>query len=420
MTIGGAIRVPGDKSITQRALLLAALGGGTSLLRGALSSLDTRAAARVLRLLGAGVSPLREGGVVVVTGVRRFRRPAVPLDCRNSGTAARLLLGLLAAHRFPAVVTGDRSLRRRPMGRVTEPLARMGARFDGDADRLPVRIHGGALHGLRHELPVSSAQLKSALLLAGVAGGVPVAVREPAGRSRDHTERMLRALGYGVTEEGGWIALEPDGRLAPFELRVPGDFSSAIFPVGAALLADGGTLAISGVGLNPTRTGALAVLKRMGARIRSSPVPDALGEPAGDLEVEPSNLRGTTVSAAESPGLIDEVPMLAVLASRASGHTTFHHVGELRVKESNRLELIAANLRAVGAAAEVSGDDLHVEGTTRPPRGRVRTDADHRLAMAFGVLGTVRGARVLVDDPGCAAVSYPGFAAALRAVRRTR
>ncbi len=416
MKIGGAIRVPGDKSITQRALLLAALGGGTSTLRGALSSLDTRAAARVLRSLGAGVSPLRDGRVVRVAGRRRFAPPPSALDCRNSGTVARLLLGLLAAHPFSALVTGDRSLRRRPMGRVTEPLAAMGARFEGDAGHLPIRIRGGALRPLRCQLPVSSAQLKSALFLAGVAGAVPVAVREPEGRSRDHTERMLRAFGYSVTEDGGWIAFEPDGRLSSFDFTVPGDFSSAIFLAGAAVLAEAGSLRITGVGLNPTRTGALQVLGRMGAQLAAEPMADVLGEPAGDLVVAPSALIGTTVGAGEIPGLIDEIPMLAVLASRASGHTTFRHVGELRVKESNRLALIADNLRAVGGRAEVCGDDLHVDGTDRPPRGRVRTDGDHRIAMAFSVLGTLRGARIAVDDPDCAAVSYPGFASALRAV----
>ena len=416
MQIHGSVRVPGDKSITQRALILAAMARGTSHIGGALTSLDTRSAASALRALGAGVSPLRAGQVIRIEGRGRLREAHTPLDCGNSGTAARLLLGLLAAHRFRAVVTGDRSLRRRPMARVTEPLALMGARFSGDADRLPIRIQGARLAPLRHELPVSSAQLKSALLLAGLAGAVRVAVREPGGRSRDHTERLLRAFDYDVRERDGWIEFDPVGRVTPFDLQVPGDFSSAIFLIGAALLAERGTLRLSGVGLNPTRTGALVVLQRMGAHVDVEPAGDTFGEPTGDLIVTSSELRCTAVAPGEIPGLIDEIPMLAVLASRARGCTTLRQVGELRVKESDRLALIAENLRALGTRAEASGNDLHVEGGESPPRGRVRTDGDHRLAMAFAVLGTVAGAHVVVDDTSCSDVSFPGFFATLRQI----
>lgn len=418
MKIGGSVRVPGDKSITQRALLLAAMARGTSRLDGALLSLDTRSAAGAVRALGARVSPLRTGRPVTITGRGRLHPPLRTIHCGNSGTAARLLLGLLAAHAFRTVLTGDRSLRRRPMGRVTEPLARMGARFDGRADHLPLVIRGNALAPLRYELPVSSAQLKSALLFAGMAAGVAVAVREPAGRSRDHTERLLRAFGYEVGERGGWIEFAPTGRLEPFDLPVPGDFSSAIFLIGAALLAEAGELRIASVGLNPTRTAALDVLGRMGASVRVEASGEILDEPLGDLVVRPSSLRATTVEPREIPGLIDEIPMLAVLASRADGCTTLQQVGELRVKESDRLALIAENLRALGGRAEARGNDLHVDGATAPPRGRVRTDGDHRIAMAFAVLGTLPGARVIVDDMGCADVSFPGFRSALQHVGR--
>jgi 5-enolpyruvylshikimate-3-phosphate synthase len=246
MNIAGSVRVPGDKSITHRALMLAAMARGTSYLGGALTSLDARSTARVLRNLGARISPLRAGTVITVAGMGRLRRPDRPLDCGNSGTAARLVLGLLAAHPFRASVTGDRSLRRRPMRRVTEPLSLMGARFEGPDEGLPLAIRGGALRPLRYELPVSSAQLKSALLLAGLAGNVPVSVREPGGRSRDHTERLLRSFGFSVGGEDGWIDFEPNGRMAPFELQVPGDFSSAIFLIGAALLAEAGELRVAG------------------------------------------------------------------------------------------------------------------------------------------------------------------------------
>ena len=422
MIVGGTVRVPGDKSLTHRALLLGALAPGTSHVGGALTSLDARSSARVLRQLGADVSPLRPEAVVTISGRRRFRRPSARLDCGNSGTTTRLLLGLLAAHRFPATLTGDASLRRRPMRRVTVPLGLMGARFTELAGRdgLPLEVRGGPLSPLRYEMPVSSAQIKSALLLAGVAGNVEVAVREPHGRSRDHTERLLRAFGYRVEDRDGWIEFAPTGRLEPFAMQVPGDPSSAAFLVGAAVLAEGGELRIAGVGLNPTRTGFLDVIGRMGARPRVENVELCYGEPVGDLVVGPAALAGTEVGAGEIPGLIDEIPMLAALASRAAGTTIFRQVGELRVKESDRLGLIAANLRAVGARAEVVGDDLRVEGGSPVPRGRVRTAGDHRLAMAFAVLGTLAGARVAVDDLACAAVSFPGFPATLRSIRRRR
>ena len=410
MRVAGNVRVPGDKSITHRVLLLAALARGSSRIRGALTSLDARSTARILRQLGARVSPLRDGAVVQVDGRGRLSRPDATLDCGNSGTTTRLTLGLLAGHDFAATLTGDRSLRRRPMRRVTTPLGAMGARFtEHNGDGLPLTIHGGPLTPLRYQLPVSSAQIKSALLLAGIAGNVEVSLREPNGRSRDHTERLLRAFGYDLTENDGWITSKPTGRIEPFTIDVPGDPSSAAFLVGVALLAESGSLRISGVGLNPTRSGFLQVLSRMGGQVRIENQRDQFGEPVGDLVVEPASLEGTEVRAEEIPGLIDEIPLLAVVASRASGTTTFRQVGELRVKESDRLGLLAENLRAVGARAVVQDDDLLVEGGDQSPAGAVRTAADHRLAMAFAVLGTVPGARVQIDDLACAAVSFPGF-----------
>ena len=419
MRVAGTVRVPGDKSITHRALLFAAMARGTSHIGGALTSLDARSSARVLRRLGAEISPLRPGQVVTVHGRGRLRRPEGVLDCGNSGTTTRLLLGLLAGHRFEATLTGDASLRRRPKRRVTVPLSRLGARFvERGGDGLPLTVRGAALRPLRYEMPVSSAQIKSSLLLAGLAGRVEVELREPHGRSRDHTERLLRAFGYQLDERDGWIAFRPTGRVEPFDLQVPGDPSSAAFLAGAAVLAEGGELRIAGVGVNPTRTGFFDVLRRMGARVAVADESAHFGEPVADLVLGPALLEATEVAAQEIPGLIDEIPMLAVLASRARGTTVFRQVGELRVKESDRLGLIAANLRAVGAAAEVRGDDLYVTGGDAPPRGGVRTAADHRLAMAFAVLGTLPGAKVRIDDLACAAVSFPDFPATLRAVGR--
>jgi 3-phosphoshikimate 1-carboxyvinyltransferase len=422
MLVSGTVTVPGDKSLTHRLLLLAGLAPGRSRLRGALTSLDARSTAGLLRRLGVTVSPLRDSAPVLVTGRQRFLKPAQTLDCGNSGTSARLSLGLLAGHPFDATLSGDASLRRRPMRRVTEPLAVMGARFEGaDPDRLPLTIRGGRLRPLEWRLPVSSAQIKGCLLFAGLAGKQPVSLLEPSGRSRDHTERLLRAFGYSIREDSsGWIRFAPSGGLVPFDLEVPGDPSSAAFLVGAALLAEQGSLRIRGVGLNPTRTGFLRVLERMGAEIAAESTGERCGEPVGDLIVRPSSLSATTVTAGEIPGLIDEIPLLAVVAARAAGVTTFHEVGELRVKESDRLGLLAENLRAVGISATAQADTLTVEGSDRPPRGRVRTEADHRIAMAFAALGTVKGARVRVDDMACAAVSFPKFSEVLKSIGADR
>jgi 3-phosphoshikimate 1-carboxyvinyltransferase len=418
--VGGAVRVPGDKSITHRALLFGTLARGKSHVGGALTSLDARSSARVLRQLGAAVSPLQPERVLTIEGRGRLSRPDATLNCGNSGTTTRLLLGMLAGHSFSARLTGDASLRRRPMRRVTVPLEQMGARVgDMEGDGLPLTIRGGKLRGLRYAMPVSSAQIKSCLLLAGVTGRVPVALREPTGRSRDHTERLLRAFGYAVEDaDDGWITFEPTGRIEAFDMQVPGDPSSAAFLVGAAVLAEGGALRIARVGVNPTRTGFLEVLARMGATVRHEETDETFGEPVADLVAGPAELRATEVRAEEIPGLIDEIPLLAVVASRARGASVFRDVGELRVKESDRLGLIAENLRACGACAEVRGDDLWVEGGDRAPVGGVRTAGDHRLAMAFAVLGTLPGARVRIDDMACADVSFPRFPETLRAVRK--
>ena len=407
--VSGAVRPPGDKSISHRVLMLAALAKGTSELTGLLTGDDVKSSARVLRQLGAGISAIKESRVSVIGS--RFSVPASRLHCGNSGTTARLLLGILAGQKFPATLTGDASLRRRPMRRVTEPLKEMGARIQERGDGLPVTIEGGKLRGLTYTSPVASAQVKSAILFAALTGNVPVTIREPY-RSRDHTERLFAHLGLGIHERDGAIVFEPAVRPsgAPaVHLTVPGDPSSAAFMVGAAILAERGELMIENVGVNPTRTGFLVVLERMGAHVERMSLRDEAGEPVADLLARPARLRGTEVTAAEIPTLVDEVPVLAVVASRARGVTVFRDVGELRVKESNRLELIAANLRAVGVKAEVQRDDLHVEGTERPPRGTVDTAGDHRLAMAFAVLGTIPGANIKLSERKSVAISYPRF-----------
>lgn len=415
--VAGSHRVPGDKSITHRALMLASLASGESHIAGALTSLDARATASALRLLGANISPLRGGSAVTVIGKRRFSTPARVINCGNSGTTTRLLLGLLAGHRLRAVLTGDASLRRRPMRRVTGALREMGAKIDdGGRDGLPLAITGGSLRPLDWHMEVPSAQIKSALLLAGLTGGVPVALREVA-PTRDHTERMLRHFGFDVASRGGVLRFAPTGRLQPFEFDVPGDPSSAAFLVAAALLADEGELQITGVGLNPSRTGFLEVLRQMGGAVASECAENHFGEPVGNLVVRPSRLRSVDIPAAVIPGIIDEIPMLACLAARAEGVSRFRSVEELRVKESDRLTLLARNLQAIGVTALAEGNDLVVSGTDAPLKGRVVTGGDHRIAMAFAVLGRGRGSRVRIDDPGCAAVSFPGFGEMLDRVR---
>ena len=405
--VGGVVRPPGDKSISHRVLMLAALAGGKSELTGLLTGDDVKSSARVLRQLGAEISRIQESGVRISGS--RLQTPDSRLNCGNSGTTARLILGILAGQKFSATLTGDASLRRRPMRRVTEPLKEMGAVIREKGDGLPLTIHGGALRGLTYRSPVASAQVKSAILFAGLTGGVPVTIREPY-RSRDHTERLLAHLGLGIHERDGAISYQPSAdSIPPFTLSVPGDASSAAFLVAAAVLAEGGELTIENVGVNPTRIGFLVVLERMGAHVERVNLRDEGGEPVADLLVRPAALKGTEVTAAEVPTLVDEVPVLAVLASRARGATVFREVGELRVKESNRLELVAANLRAVGAKAEARGNDLHVEGSAQPPRGRVETALDHRLAMAFAVLGTLPRAEVRLSEERSVAISYPNF-----------
>lgn len=422
MRVRGAVRPPGDKSISHRALMLAALARGTSELTGLLTGDDVKSTARVMRQLGVDISAIREGGAVTVHA-SRISRPASRLNCGNSGTTARLLLGILAGQRFAATLTGDASLRRRPMRRVTEPLRAMGAEIDDEGTgTLPLTIRGGRLNALTYTTPVASAQIKSALLFAGLTGHVGVTIREPY-RSRDHTERLLVHLGLDLRERDGAIMYQPGPRshVPSFRLSVPGDASSAAFLVAAAVLAEGGELVVEHVGVNPTRTGFLVVLERMGAHVERVNLRDEGGEPVADLIARPAALRATEVTAAEVPTLVDEVPVLAVLASRVprGGETLFREVGELRVKESNRLELIAANLRAVGVEAEARGNDLHVRGSAQPPRGSIDTARDHRIAMAFAVLGTVPGADVRLSERASVTISYPRFFADLRRIRAT-
>jgi 3-phosphoshikimate 1-carboxyvinyltransferase len=417
--VGGTLRVPGDKSISHRALMLAALADGTSRLRGLLASADVNSTALVLRGLGVPIPEVTSGEVVVRgVGRRGLRAPASELDCGNSGTTARLMSGILAASPFSSRLTGDASLSRRPMQRVARPLQAMGARIEFDrGDGLPMTIRGGGLSGLTWRSETASAQVKSAILLAGLVADVPVEVHEPAA-TRDHTERMLRARGVDVRTDGLDVTLVPAARLDAADTDVPGDPSSAAFFAALAALAGSGTIAIEHVCVNPTRAGAFQVLSRMGTLVGYEDGGTDGGEPVARVVVSPRPLAGTTIEPAEIPSLIDELPVLACVASRAVGETRVTGAAELRVKESDRIATTVRNLRALGADAEELPDGFVVRGTDTPLRGRVTTNGDHRIAMAFGVLGALDGNAIEVDDRECVDVSYPGFWSDLDRVRR--
>lgn len=413
-------RAPGDKSVSQRALILGAMAEGESRVRGLLRSADPLATGRAVRALGVEVTGLDGGPTDPVLirgrGRRAWRQPPGPLDLCNSGTGARLLAGALAAQPLSVVLDGDASLRRRPMERIATPLRRMGARvsYMGRPGLLPMRIEGGTLAATAYESPVASAQIKSAVLLAGVGAGVETQVSEPR-RSRDHTERMLEAMGATVREEerdGRWCvrAAPPDGELAPLDMQIPADPSSAAFLLGLAALSEGLTVVVPGVGLSETRTGFFRVLERMGAEVTVSRRGSEGGEPVGDVRVAgQGGLRAVDVAGSEVPGMIDEIPLLAAMAARAEGVTRIAGAGELRVKESDRLAALAANLREVGVPVEELADGIEVEGVRRPLSGRVRSFGDHRVAMAFGVLGATPRCEFEIDDPAVAGVSFPGF-----------
>ena len=419
--VSGTVRVPGDKSISHRALMFAALARGRSRVRGVLRSADVAATAGALRALGWSVPELADDLRIEGGG----RRPRVPsarprLECGNSGTTARLMTGIAAAQPVTSDFDGDESLRRRPMHRVSDPLTRMGAAFQwlGAEGRLPMRVSGGELQSIDWESPVASAQVKTAILLAGLCAGVPVQVVERPVPSRDHTERLLLSLGAPLHRTDGVVTLQPMGDLPPLDLVVPGDPSSAAFLAAAAAGASGGQLTIEGVLLNPHRTGFFRVLERMGARVTVAGARGAGGEEVGDVVVACDDLRGATVAPAEVPSLIDEIPVLAVLAALAHGDTVVTGAAELRVKESDRIATVVANLRACGVEAEELPDGLMVRGPAAVRDASIATHGDHRIAMAFGVLAALTNRDLRVDDPAIVDVSYPTFWTDLARVTR--
>ncbi len=410
--LGGRVEVPGDKSISHRAALMGAIASGRTEITGFLEGEDCLHTLKALEKLGAAVT--RKGlGHYLVDGVGPggFHEADDIIDCGNSGTMARLLLGVLAGQPFWTFLTGDDSMRSRPMKRVADPLSSMGATFIGrqDATRLPLGVRGARpLRALSYVSPVASAQVKTALLLAGLWADGPVSVTEPT-RSRDHTERMLGGFGARLSVDDRTVTLTPGAELRGQGLAVPGDISSAAFLLVAGTIAAGAEITVSGVGVNETRSGLLDALESMGAPVGLSRPLMAAGEPVADLTARYSTLRGTTIGGAMIPRLVDEVPVLALAACLAEGRTRITDAAELRVKESDRIRSTAAQLAKLGARMTETPDGLEIEGVARLRGARVQSGGDHRMAMALVVAGLVAEGETIVEDTECIGTSFPGF-----------
>jgi len=412
-SFGGEITVPGDKSISQRVALLAALAKGTSVIRGFLTGEDSMSTLDAVCRLGAYAT--FEGDELHITGTGgKCKEPAHALNLGNSGTGTRLLAGLLAGQQMTVTLTGDESLSSRPMGRIKTPLEKMGGQIEltGEEGTLPMTITGKPLHGILYVLPVASAQVKSAVLLAGLFAKGNTIVMEQW-KTRDHTEKLFQTLGIPMLIRGAEITLPgqgPDGpKLQGFDFTVPGDFSSAAFWIAAAAARPGAELTVTGVGLNPRRTALLDVLKRMGAEIETT-FDDEQGDPVGTVTVRGAALRGTEVGGDEVPNLIDELPLVAVLGALADGETVIRDAAELRVKESDRIAVMAEHLRTFGVEVEEREDGMRIAGGSEVVSpGWVHSKGDHRIAMAMAVLAGFSTEPLEIGDVACVETSYPGF-----------
>jgi 3-phosphoshikimate 1-carboxyvinyltransferase len=413
----GAVRVPGDKSISHRALILGALASGESRIEGILDSADTQSTAQCLRALGAGIPDLAGRMRIRGKGLRGMRAASGDLYAANSATTVRLLAGVVAGFPFSSRFEGDASLSARPMKRIAEPLTAMGARVEFALDDgLPMTIHGGRLSGIVWNTRAASAQTKSAILLAGLVSRVQVSVRE-ARKSRDHTERMLASVGAPVTTDDLSVVLSPVESIAPLEFTVPGDPSSAAYLVALGLLGERES-EVRDVCVNPTRTGFLRAMMHMGANIECTDKTASAGDSVATVIARPSRLESLTLGPEHVPTMIDELPLLACVAAAAGVDVEVRGAGELRFKESDRIAAVVANLRAIGAAAEELPDGFVVRGRRGPLSGRVITRGDHRIAMSFGVLQCLAGNSIDIDDPDCVSVSYPRFWADLESLGR--
>lgn len=413
----GKIVVPGDKSVSHRALIFGAMSEGHGFAENLSNGDDVYSTVRCLKALGVRISVSSGRASIEGLGWRGLKESRQDLDAGNSGTTMRLLTGVLAGHGFPARIVGDDSLSRRPMNRVAAPLRLMGAKIDLSAGgHAPIRIRGAALEGIDYVSPVASAQVKSAVLLAGILATGSTSFSEPA-QSRDHTERMLPMYGIPIEREGLRVRVKGGAHLAAGVLvRVPGDPSSAAFWVVAGTLSPHSDLTIKRVCMNPTRIGYLSVLERMGAKIKRDNEETGPGEPTADLRPSFARLSCVETEASEAPNIIDEIPILALAAAQAEGLSRFKGLAELRHKESDRLEAIVSLLDAIGADARSDGDDLVVEGPRRFRAAKVSSRGDHRIAMTALIAGLVSGEAVKVDDADCVKISYPDFLDELKRV----
>jgi 3-phosphoshikimate 1-carboxyvinyltransferase len=413
----GSLRPPADKSVSHRAALIAAMGEGETTIENYLDAADTRSTLAAAPAVGAtveGVAPDSIAPRLRVKGVGLRGAGAARIDVGNAGTLLRLLPGWLAGQEAGEwTLDGDDSIRRRPVDRIAAPLALMGARVECRDDRLPpLRIEAAPLHGIEYELPVASAQVKSCLLFAGLLAEGETRIVESL-PSRDHSERMLAAAGAEIERADGIVSVRPARRLEPGEIVVPADFSSAAFFLVAALLMPGSEVELEGVGLNPTRTGLLTILARMGAQIEVEEEGERGGEPSGRVRARASQLRGTEVGGGEVPLAIDELPLVALAACFAEGDTTIHDAAELRRKESDRIATVSGALTALGATVETSEDGMRIEGAGGLEGGAIDSHGDHRIAMLGAVAGLASREGVEVSGMDAAAVSYPGFEADL-------
>ncbi len=414
--IGGTMQVPGDKSISHRALMLGGIAHGATRVSGFLDSADCRATLEALRTLGVQIERPGAGEVLITgAGFRGLRGSATPLDMGNAGTAMRLFMGLLAGQPFDSTLIGDASLMRRPMERVAMPLRLMGAQLDTQDGHPPVCVHGGAvLRAIDYTLPMASAQVKSAILLAALRANGHTRVSEPA-PTRDHTERMLQGFGVQLERTGATVALRGGQTLRGTTVNVPGDISSAAFFIVAGCLAAPAGLTLRGVGVNPTRTGLIDMLRLMGAQIDIRPQETAGPEPIADITVRAAPLRGVVIPEHLVPLAIDELPVFFIAAACATGETVVTGAAELRVKESDRLAAMAAGLKAVGVQCELLPDGIRIQGGGLRG-GRVDSHGDHRIAMAFAIASVRADAAIEIDDVANVGTSFPGFPAAARAI----
>ncbi len=404
----GELSLPGDKSISHRGLLLGSLARGRTKIENLAPGEDVRSTVNCLQELGIPIAERGDKFVVEGRGLKGYSEPEGILDAGNSGTLTRLIAGILATHPFTAGIDGDESLRKRPMERIIEPLESMGAKIDSREGRLPLRVTGGDLQGVNYEPEVASAQVKSCILLAGLGASGETVVVEP-GPSRDHTERMLGAMGYPIKMDGNRISVSGPSQLDSLDLKVPGDFSSAGYFIAAACLLEGSELTIRDVGLNETRTGFLELLEGMGASIELANFNERNGEPRGDLVVSKSNLTGVRPTEDQVVRSIDELPLLAVVATQAEGVTEVRGAEELRVKETDRIEAIVANLKRLGADIEELSDGFVVSGPSELSGGEVESFRDHRIAMSTAVAALVAEGKTELVKPEWVEISYPGF-----------